>query len=407
MTISEQDLRELLRERSDAVPASPDRADAVKQRVRRQRRLEAAAVSAGLMAVVVAVAAVAIPRVVGTSPTPVPPATSTATPAPTETPGPQVTGSATYDGIRMDTSGPATVHGTTPFTVTVTVTNTTSQRWRGSVDVGVHRPGPLPNAADALFLPSPATPDLHVDIAMLPDGLTELDGVRSGELDLAAGASTVVALRLERSSSTVATPDIYGWVPWLNGTPTTSLVTSGFQLVVVDPQDPHATCSSFVVSAATEKRLPDQLLAAATTTTTAATVTPSWTEVPGLPGSFTPSVSGADVDLVTLLAGLGTFGVDGVGSALSNKPDLTAEKYAATFVTYSGVAPVDITFTGTCVHADSAVAPLPMSGVLHTYRSDVGGILDCALVPLAKSLGLQAAAFCPVGSKARTAFQSS
>ena len=106
MTISEQDLRELLRERSDVVPSSPDRADAVKQRVRRQRRLEAAAVSAGLMAAIVAVAAVAIPRVGDTSPTPVPPATSTATP----TPGPQVTGTATYDGIRMDTSGPATVH---------------------------------------------------------------------------------------------------------------------------------------------------------------------------------------------------------------------------------------------------------------------------------------------------------
>ena len=85
MTISEQDLRELLRERSDVVPSSPDRADAVKQRVRRQRRLEAAAVSAGLMAAIVAVAAVAIPRVGDTSPTPVPPATSTATP----TPGPQ------------------------------------------------------------------------------------------------------------------------------------------------------------------------------------------------------------------------------------------------------------------------------------------------------------------------------
>ena len=402
MTISEQDLRELLRERSDVVPSSPDRADAVKQRVRRQRRLEAAAVSAGLMAAIVAVAAVAIPRVGDTSPTPVPPATSTATP----TPGPQVTGTATYDGIRMDTSGPATVHGTTPFIVSVTVTNTTSQEWRGSVDLGVHRPGPLPNAADSLFLPSPATPDRHVDIAMLPDGLTELDGVRSGELDLAAGASTVVTLHLERSSSTVANPDISGWVPWLYGTPPTSLVTSGFQLVVVDPRDPLATCTSFVVSRATEQPLPDQLLGAATTTTTSATVAPDWTEVAGLPGSFIPSVSGADVDLVTLIEGLDTFGVHGVGSAVSHKPDLTTPKYAAAFVTYSGIAPVDITFTGTCVHADSAVAPLPMSGVLHTYRSDVGGILDCALEPPAKSLGLQAAAFCPVGSKARTASQS-
>ena len=398
MTISEQDLRELLRDRSDVVPASADHAAAVKQRVRRQRRVEAVAVSAGLLAAIVAVTAVALPRVGDTSPAPVPPAT--------ETTGPQVTGSATYDGIRMDTSGPATVHSTTPFTVTVTVTNTTAQQWHGAVDVGVHRPGPLPDASDGLFLPVPATADQQVDIAMLPDGLTELDGVRSGELDLAAGVSTVVTLHLERSPSTVANPDIYGWVPWLHGTPTTSLDTSGFQLVVVDPRDPHATCSSFDVSSATEKRLPDQLLAAATTTTTSATATPSWTEVPGLPGSFTPSVSGANVDLVTLLAGLGTFGVDGAGSTLSNKPDLTAEKYAATFVTYSGVAPVDITFTGVCAHADSSVAPVPMSGVLHTYRSDIGGLLDCAFVQPLKGLALQAAAFCPAGSYARKAFQT-
>jgi hypothetical protein len=400
MTISEQDLRELLRERSEVVPSSSDRVDAVKQRVRRQRRFEAAAVGAGLVAAVVAVAAVVIPRVGDVSPTPVPPATQSATP------GPQVTGSATYDGIRMDTSGPATVHGTTPFTVTVTVTNTTTQEWRGAVDVGVHRPGPRPDAADNLFITSPAAPTDHVDIAQLPDGLTELDGVRTGDLVLAAGASTVVTLRLERSPGTVAHPDIHGWVPWIVGTPTTSLDPSGFPIVTVDPGDPQATCASFVVSSATEKRLTDQLLGAATTTTTSATATPNWTEVPGLPGSFAPSVSGADVDLVTLIEGLGSHGLDGVGSASSNKPDLTAPAYAGTFVTYSGVAPVDITFAGTCIQADSRVAPLPMSGVLHTYRSDVGGILDCALVQKLPALALQAAAYCPAGSYARKAFQA-
>jgi len=401
MTISEQDLRELLRERSDVVPSSPDRVDAVKQRVRRQRRIEAAAVGAGLMAALVAVAAVVAPRLGDASPTPVPPATQSATP------GPQVTGSATYDGIRMDTSGPATVHGTTPFTVTVTVTNTTPQEWRGAVDVGVHRPGPRPNAADNLFITSPAAPTDHVDIAQLPDGLTELDGVRSGDLVLAAGQTTTVTLGMQRATTTVAHPDIHGWVPWINGTPIDSLDPSGFSIVTVDPRDPEATCASFDVSSATEKRLPDQLLGAATATTAAATATPDWTEVPGLPASFAPSVFGADVDLVTLIDGLGTFGMAGVGGASSNKPDLTAPSYAATFVTYAGISPVDITFTGTCVDVDSTVAPLPMSGVLHTYRSDVGGILDCALVPPARSLALVAAAYCPAGSRARKAFQAS
>jgi hypothetical protein len=401
MTISEQDLRELLRERSDVVPSSPDRVDAVKQRVRRQRRFEAVAVGAGLMAALVAVAAVVIPRVGDVSPTPVPPATQTAAP------GPQVTGSATYDGIRMDTSGPATVHGSTPFTVTVTVTNTTTLEWRGAIDVGVHRPGPTPNAADNLFITSPAAPTDHIDIAMLPDGLTELDGVRTGDLVLAAGASTVVTLRLERSPSTVAHPDIHGWVPWIYGTPTTSLDPSGFPIVTVDPRNPEATCASFVISSATDKRLPDQLLGAATTTTTSATQAPTWTEVPGLPGSFAPSVSGADVDLVTLIEGLGSYGLDGVGGATSNKPDLTTPSYAATFVTYAGIAPVDVTFTGGCVQADSTVVPVPMSGVLHTYRSNVGGILDCALVQPLKGLALTAAAYCPAGSHARKAFQSS
>lgn len=402
MTISEQDLRELLRERSDVVPTSPDRVDAVKQRVRRQRRFEAAAVGAGLVAALVAVAAVVVPRGGVPTPTPVPPATQTATP------GPQVTGSATYDGIRMDTSGPATVHGTTPFTVTVTVTNTTTQEWRGAIDVGVHRPGPLPNAADSLFTESPATADGHDDIVMLADGLTELDGVRSDGLVLAAGSSTLVTLTLERSSGTIAHPDIVGWVPWVHGVALSTFDPAGFSLVVVDPRDASATtCASFDVSSATENRLPDQLLGAATTTTTSATATPAWTDVTGLPGSFTPSVSGADVDLVTLIDGLGAFGMEALGSTVSNKPDLTAENYAAPWVAYAGIAPVDISFTGVCVHSDSTIAPTPMSGVLHTYRSDVGGILDCLLVQPLSGLALQAAAYCPEGSAARRTFQSS
>jgi hypothetical protein len=400
MTISEQDLRELLRERSDVVPSSPDRVDAVKQRVRRQRRFEAAAVGAGLMAALVAVAAVVVPRVGDVSPTPVPPATQTATP------GPKVTGSATYDGIRMDTSGPATVHGSTPFTVTVTITNTTTQEWRGAVDVGVHRPGPRPNEADSLFTPLPVTPEGHDDIIMMSDGLTELDGVRSDPLVLAAGATTLVTFTLERSPGTIAHPDIRGWIPWVHDATISTFDPTGFSVVVVDPSNTVTTCASFVVSSATAKRLPDQLLGAATTTTTSATATPNWTEVPGLPGSFAPSVFGADVDLVTLMDGLGTFGMEGVGGASSNKPDLTAPSYAATFVTYAGISPVDITFTGTCIQVDSTVAPLPMSGVLHTYRSDVGGILDCAFAQPLKGLALKAAAYCPAGSYARKAFQS-
>jgi hypothetical protein len=402
MTISEQDLRELLRERSDVVPSSPDRVDAVKQRVRRRRRFEAAAVGAGLMAAVVAVAAVVIPRVGDVSPIPVPPATQTAAP------GPQVTGSATYDGIRMDTSGPAAIRGTAPFVVTVTVTNTTPQEWRGFVDVGVHRPGPLPNAADNLFMPSPATPDRVVDIAMLADGLTELDGIRSEELVLAAGASTVLTLGMQRSASTVAHPDIRGWVPWIHTGTTPTVDPSAFSIVVVDPRELSANaCTSLTVTKATSTRLPTQLLAAATTTATSAAASAPWTEVSGLPGPFAPSVAGADVDVVTAVEALNTFGVDSLGSATSNVPDLTPPEGAGTFVTYSGMDPVDVTFSGTCGLADGTTQPASIVGVLHTYRIDVGGILDCALVPPAKSLGLQAAAYCPVGSKARKAFQAS
>jgi hypothetical protein len=402
MTISEQDLRELLRERSDVVPSSPDRVDAVKQRVRRQRRFEAAAVGAGLVAALVAVAAVVVPRVGDTSPTPVPPATQTATP------GPQVTGSATYDGIRMDTSGPATVHGTTPFAVTVTVTNTTPQEWRGSVVVGVHRPGPRPNEADSLFTESPATADGHDTIVMLADGLTELDGVRSDDLVLAAGSSTVVTFALERSPGTTARPDIRGWIPWVQDAAISTFDPTGFSLVVVDPSTTVATCASFTVTNATETRLPQQLLGAATTTTTSASAPASWTEVPGLPGSFAPSVAGVDVDVVTLVNAVGALGATfTMAGGASRDPDLLeTTQNAGSWVTYSGISPNDIAFSGQCGLVDGTVLPGTMTGVLHTYRVDEGGWVDCALVPPPKSLGLAAAAYCPAGSKARKAFQA-
>jgi hypothetical protein len=392
-----------LPERLDADPTSAvDEREAVWQALSRlPRRFEATAVGVGLAAALVVVAAVVIPRVGAPTPTPVPPATQSATP------GPQVTGSVTYDGIRMDTIGPATAHGTTPFTVTVTVTNTTTQEWRGAVDVGVHRPGPLPNAADNLFIPSPATAAGQVDIAMLPDGLTELDGVRSGVLVLAAGATTTVTLGMQRATTTVAHPDIRGWVPWEHGTPTTGLDLSSFPIVVVDPRDPEATCASLVLSTATEKRLPQQLLGAATTRTTSATETPTWTEVRGLPGSFAPSVFGADVDIVTLASGLGPFGVDGMGTAPSSAPGLGTTEYAGTWRSYAGIEPGDVTFSGDCVPVGGTGGPGLMAGVLHSYRLDERGVLDCAFVPRPKSLALEASAYCHAGSKAPRAFQSS
>ncbi len=148
MSPTEQDLRDLLADRSAVAPTSPDRLTAVQRRVRRRSRRQLAMVTVGL----VAVAGLSIVRhgsVAGPSQQPAsPPATSTPLPSGATRLGPfrypyeerDQIHTATVDGLHITTDGPHRIAGTGsyPFTVNVTLTNTTTTAWRGTVGVGLY-----------------------------------------------------------------------------------------------------------------------------------------------------------------------------------------------------------------------------------------------------------------------------
>ena len=152
MLPTEQDLRDLLAERSAAAPDAPDRLTQVHRRVRSRSRRELAI--AVLTVGVIVVAGGSIMRhatVSGSSQQPVAPP-STTTPLPSSAsngglpplPYPYAergqTHTAIVDGLRITTDGPHQVAGTGryPFTVLVTLTNTSRSTWHGSVGVGLY-----------------------------------------------------------------------------------------------------------------------------------------------------------------------------------------------------------------------------------------------------------------------------
>ena len=152
MSPMEQDLRDLLADRSAAAPAAPDRLAQVQRRVRRRRRRELAMAVVTVGVTAVAGLSIALHgSVAGPSQQPAsPPPTSTPLPSGATSSGPvpypygqrDQTHTATVDGLHITTDGPHRIAGTGryPFTVIVTLTNTTSKSWRGTVGVGLYGP---------------------------------------------------------------------------------------------------------------------------------------------------------------------------------------------------------------------------------------------------------------------------
>jgi hypothetical protein len=151
MPQTEQDLRDLLADRSAAVPTVPGRLAEVRRRVRRRHRLElvVAVLAVGLVGLIgmsiMRLGSAGAPSLQPASPIPTTtPLPSTAFDRPTPLPYPAgqrvQPWTRTVDGLRITTSGPVTVFGTGvyPFTVEVVLTNIASTTWEGTVGVGLY-----------------------------------------------------------------------------------------------------------------------------------------------------------------------------------------------------------------------------------------------------------------------------
>ena len=264
---------------------------------------------------------------------------------------PAATGSATVDDIELQTSGPDVV-GTAPVVVTVTVTNTTATTWYGNVSVGVSRVMTVLGASDGLLFPAPGSLAQSSLGITTPDGGPQLDGVPPPPMVLAAGASRVLSLALQRDPLIAADGPNHGWVPWLHTDGSKagerSPDVAAFPLVGFAPSGSASPCATFTVSSAAAGPVGPWLLTSAYTTTAGSDRVAQRIAVPGLPQSFVPSVAGTSLTPVTVVAGLAVNGIVApamAGNRYADQPAGTAA--AGTWVTYAAIKPYDVTFTGT------------------------------------------------------------
>jgi hypothetical protein len=218
---------------------------------------------------------------------------------------------------------------------------------------------------------------------------------------LAPGASRVLSLALRREPLTAANGPNHGWVPWLHTDGSKDGErwpdVAAFPLVGFAPSGSSSPCATFKVSSATAGAAGAWVLTSAYTTTAGSDRVAHWTAVPGLPESIVPSVAGTTVTPATVVAGLAANGIVAPAMAGNRYADQPARTEAAgTWVSYAGIKPYDVTFTGTCAPSGSAEA-----GVFHNWSHDTQGILDCTVVPPPDSLGHLAAAHCPANTPAR------
>ena len=216
MAFTEDDLRAVMRERSATVPATPELASRVQQRVRRRRRNELVAVAVALVLVLSGVALVAIPR-----PSTTPPV------APSPSTGPTVVTEQSLGNLDVITVGPPAINGTTPIVLKMTVRNLGTRPWRGIVAIGVVDNAVIPGWFDGgLFTGSGSGNPVSGFGGAMPDSSTAdgnsvtraFDGVSlDHDVVLAAGESGSWTFTVQRDLTTEVPAAVVGWVPFLSG----------------------------------------------------------------------------------------------------------------------------------------------------------------------------------------------
>jgi hypothetical protein len=226
MSLTERNLRDLLAERAAPVTAAPGQVEAVQARARRQRRRNTAVTAFGLVAVV----ALGLPaaRHLGdgvSAPSVTPLQSVTPTPSPSKPAPPSTSYVATVDGLRIGTSGPSIVKGAgvAPFTVTVTLTNTTPTAWTGTVGVGLYGlrvdyyfgdPANEPLLYPAGFPVRSSTDPAWFHFATAGgrvEGLADLT-----PRTITPGETITIAIGMVKQSYGFPHTEIRGWIPVLN-----------------------------------------------------------------------------------------------------------------------------------------------------------------------------------------------
>lgn len=391
MPLTENELRDLLRERSAAAPTSPDRVGAVRTRVARQRRRELAVVSGALALVVAAGALWALP---GQSATPVPPAS----PSPS-VPGGEFTTTAMIDGITASVTGPSVVDGVAPFDLTLRVDNPESGSvWRGRVAAGLLYDQLVPGYFDGDVLTSTDGSGVNLG-ATLPASVTTraFGGVQMPDtVVLAPGDTRVWTFSVARNPAVAVPSGIRGWLAYLVADGT-GIVPSSGRAVTFTPSGSSLACAA-VTGLTWQRGTPGAWgLESVSTATVGADGSARWVEVPGVDaagGTTFTSTQTRNVQASTVIATLGAAGAAEASGYGAELPDMPSTLEAGRYVAYAAVRMVAVTFAGTCGPSGE-----PISGTWTAYADRAAGVLDCDVVAAAAlpQPGAAASAYCAKG----------
>jgi hypothetical protein len=399
MPLTENELRDLLHQRSAAAPAAPDRVGAVRTRVAKQRRRELAAVSGALALVVVAGALWAVPR---NSAKPVDPASPSpsASPSSTGSVSGTVTTTADVGGLSTVVTGPQAVDGDAPFDVTLKATNISSSRWKGTLAAGLASTAEAPGMFEGGLITSAedAVPNTSNLGSTMPDETSQFDGViPENGVTLAVGESRTWTFKVRRDLSTPVVGPVTGWVAFADreghdgAQPVDASTASALTFT---PTASNLSCATVAIGTWDRGAVNPWTLDLGYTAVVGSDRKVRWTEISGLgdQGMTVDSDQTGKVRSSTIMKALGDLGAatpSGFGAELPDRPTtLDPGRYVA----YSGTRTVPITFAGTCGPSGDAI-----SGTWTAYDNKTTGLLECSVTPDASSLGVKAKAICPKG----------
>ena len=398
MPVSEHDLRDLLRDRSTAVPTPPDLAHRVQERVRRRRRLEAGAGIGVLVIALVATGLVVVPRRDAA-----PPASTAPTHRTT-----QVIGST----LVVTTEGPTRIDGEAPFDVRLEVTNTGSSTWTGMAGVGLVTGGEVPGFIGENPLVVGADGDAHGGPAQGPAAtqgpaaLTDRSsaqqwyGLSVPSVRLEPGQSGSWTMRMKRDPSATVLDPVLGWSPWLDpdGSDTPSLYGSLGDLapVAVTPRASDRACDSVTITSASVGPLGPWQLTDVSRAVVGPDLRATWLAL-DVPDAPIPSVDARSGDAreTTVMAAVSRYlndtatPIPATGYASSGDVPQPTEQKPGTYIYYSAARMADVSYTGTCGPSGQAI-----SGTWSAYARTTDGELDCRVVPPSGDIALDARRYC-------------
>ncbi len=395
MPVSENELRDLLRERSASVPTTPELAHRVQDRVRRRRRLEAGAGIVSLVLVLVAAGLVVIPRREAASPASQVPTHRTT----------QVLGGT----LVVTTEGPTEISGEQPFDVRLEIANTGSSTWSGRAAVGVVTGGTVPGVVgeNPLVGPvdgldqgaeGPAATQGPAGIAD-PSNASQWYGLAVPSLSLAPGQDRTWTFRMKRyAGATVMTP-VLGWLPWVDPGGAVAHVVYGDPAkaasIAVTPTPSNRACDTVTVTSATVGPPGPWRVTDASRAVVGPDLAATWVplEVPDAPGTTVDATG--DARGSTVMAAISAYlndsqtPIPATGYGSDGDVPRPTEQVPGTYVHFSGVRLADVAFTATCGPSGEQI-----TGTWSAFYRRTSGELDCSVVPPTDSLAAAARRFC-------------